>query len=327
MQGLNENLERANFRFYLRRRTLNVRKTILALLALTAPLVADYGGYVDALYWTPIECSTTYAIATTPTVPREIHSFLITDAYDWGVRGGVNYACDCGLFDLSYLYFQSTNHASMKRRSDATISSPLIIVNDINAMNASVKTRYQNVTFAFARNLCCACQIDIDLVALARWAQINHDLRVGAVNDDNAQFRATVNSEFNGGGVGLGAATRMPLCYGLALESRLAAMMLIGERSVDGISPQETVEVRVRWPKTTTVAPGIDAAIEINRVYQCGCLSLQGHVGYELHYYWNPIKVFETQIPSNQVQSGSQAALMCKDLGFGGLYFGIEVTY
>jgi len=111
-----------------------------------------------------------------------------------------------------------------------------------------------------------------------------------------------------------------PLWNGFGIVGWAALNAIVGESKTrvdlfdDGV-----VTGRLRWDRAYVIAPNLNGRLGFLYAYQCGRLSIQGEVGYEIDHYWNAIRS-RPILPEN-------TARRVQDLGFAGPYAGLSVHY
>lgn len=297
----------------------------------------------EALWWKPCVCNFEYAIAApqteSSTTPNSKTIYAVKPDYDWGFRVwiGADSSCDCYFINLAWTHLQATSTSNVNAPTGSRLTPLFSLVsnnfNDYTNALGRYKNDYDKVNLRAARYLYKGCDIDYYGYAGLRWVDIKQRRQIFAthtvVNTSYRDFERQT-AEFDGVGLELGLGGRYHIGCGFNLVGNASVVTVLGHSRLHselsltdngGAPSARTTASNLKFPSSTTCAPGIELRLGFSYMYECGCVELTGEIGYELDYYYGALSR-----PLAQSDTANTTALW-SNVGFGGLYIGAGICF
>jgi hypothetical protein len=328
-----------------------MRRAIASLIGastlLTTALAADgcwdlcqdacWEAGVEALWWKPCSCTYEYALARTPLSNITIYDIeAVKPSHEWGFRLFGTRRGDCNFLSLEWLYLRPSSLSVVEHQSN--ILSPVLPIAGLfqaEEVTGKVCDRYNKVNLRGGYYLHQGCNLDLYSYAGIRWIQIEEVRKVHA-NNSVQIVRFDQKSKFNGGGfeLGLGGEYSLGCCFGLT--GRVGVVAAIGDKALHStlrgefLTPPSDPTLAITdtdypTPSRTDCVWGTEFQIGINYVYECGCWTLVGEIGYAMDYYLKALTVMNTSLTS--VGSTGNFLTTDSDIGFAGPYVSLSLCF
>jgi Legionella pneumophila major outer membrane protein precursor len=298
-------------------------------------LCGEWAVGAHARYLAPIACPYGYAQTVVQEFPPSFDALsgrvqIVPCRPDWGFRVFGNYLKDCLFVGVSYQWFQATATKSV-------VADLLVIrgggLTGPGKGTGQMAVEYQNVDVRAGTYFLRGCASTLYLYGNARWVDLSHRRTARlTVLTTGATQRIQEKSQLQGGAIGLGAGGEFDIWCGLGGFIDGNILGVIGSRSLKdvefrGVAPGAPPQIRQEfYPSETCVIPELDFRIGLNYTYVCGCLKLEGEIGYEIDYFWHG-SVFPQSINASFTDGFSGPKPVCEDLGFSGLFFGGRLVF
>ncbi len=245
---------------------------------------------------------------------------------DWGFRVGIGYDRDCSYGEVSYLWYESLDTATVAR-SEFVLPITIFGLGDNDAFQKGsyrLLFRYQNVDFRWGQHVTDRCGRTLNLFGNVRWVDLQRKSQARGVATAGGVGLWDQHSRFTGAAFGVGASADVSIWRCLSFAGTVNGMAAIGERKVTLNRRSVPVPANDRieqQPGESSVIPALDLRFGVRYVQLvCGSVKVWAEVGYEMHQYWNVLDY--TQQGTDDI-----GIVPCQDVGFGGPYLSVKASY
>ena len=282
------------------------------------------------------------------TVTSNVARICARPQYDSGVRVWLGYQslCSCWGVRADYQYFDASYSARLEGETNQGESQFFV--------KGCPHIEYQRAAAEVTGRLTnCSCPFELTGFLGVGWAQVTRRrkveadaLTVSVEQESDIRDRAY----FSGVGprAGIDLKWQAPCWSFLALRGLIASNLLVAKSNADQFSdtlsgpvnadPTSRLLSDSQFDRCYRIVPGFEVKIGAQGSWTCGCVEITGEIGYRIETYINALggdipalRPDNVAVPDAEVVDASVfdggTFNPRNDIGFGGLYLGLQVAF